>query len=40
MIAAGLVSNGAKVYIASRKMDVVQKAADELNAIGKGQCIA
>jgi len=39
--AAALVSNGAKVYIASRKMDVVQKAADDLNAIGKGgQCIA
>ncbi|KAI9013639.1 hypothetical protein DFJ74DRAFT_682765 [Hyaloraphidium curvatum] len=40
MIAAALVSNGAKVYIASRKMDVVQKAAEDLNRLGKGQCIA
>ncbi|KAJ3091825.1 hypothetical protein HDU96_002931 [Phlyctochytrium bullatum] len=40
MIAAALVQNGAKVYIASRKIQNVQKAADELNKMGPGQCIA
>ncbi|KAI9033441.1 hypothetical protein DFJ74DRAFT_652446 [Hyaloraphidium curvatum] len=41
MIAAGLAQNGAKVYIASRKMEVVQKTADEINAQGyPGTCIA
>ncbi|KAI8905262.1 hypothetical protein PhCBS80983_g04777 [Powellomyces hirtus] len=40
MIAAALVQNGAKVYIASRKLSVVQEAAAELTAMGPGTCIA
>ncbi|KAJ3104634.1 hypothetical protein HDU97_009025 [Phlyctochytrium planicorne] len=39
MIAAALVQNGAKVYIASRKLKNVQEAADELNKMGPGSCI-
>ncbi|TPX35735.1 hypothetical protein SmJEL517_g01959 [Synchytrium microbalum] len=39
MIAAGLTQNGAKVYIASRKRDVVEKTAAELSVNG-GKCIA
>ena len=38
--AAALVKNGAKVYIASRKLQVVEAAAKELNAMGPGSCIA
>jgi NAD(P)-dependent dehydrogenase (short-subunit alcohol dehydrogenase family) len=34
MIASGLVENGAEVYIASRKLDMCQKAARELSASG------
>ena len=34
MIAAALVANGAKVYIASRKMKVIADTAKELSAIG------
>jgi NAD(P)-dependent dehydrogenase (short-subunit alcohol dehydrogenase family) len=37
MIARGYVEAGAKVYIASRKLEVCQKVADELSAAG--QCI-
>ncbi|KAI8852406.1 putative NADPH-dependent beta-ketoacyl reductase [Chytridium lagenaria] len=40
MIAAALIQNGAKVYIASRKLKNVQDAADELNKMGPGMCIA
>ena len=40
MIAAGLVQNGAKVYIASRKKTVIDKTAAELTQMGPGQCIA
>ncbi|RKO82827.1 hypothetical protein BDK51DRAFT_15881 [Blyttiomyces helicus] len=39
MIAAALVQNGAKVYIASRKLKVVESAAAELNAMGPGTCV-
>lgn len=39
MIAAGFIAQGAKVYIASRKADVCQKAAAELSH-GGGTCIA
>ncbi|KAJ3019835.1 hypothetical protein HKX48_001710 [Thoreauomyces humboldtii] len=40
MIAAALVQNGAKVYIASRKKQVVDATAAELSAMGPGTCIA
>ncbi|KAI9325909.1 hypothetical protein DFJ73DRAFT_867775 [Zopfochytrium polystomum] len=41
MIAAALVKNGAaRVYIASRKLKVVEETAKELNALGgSGKCI-
>ncbi|TPX50636.1 hypothetical protein SeLEV6574_g00804 [Synchytrium endobioticum] len=42
MIAATLVQNGVKVYIASRKQQVIDQAVVELNAMGKasgGSCI-
>ena len=39
-MAAALVQNGGKVYIASRKLDVVEQAAKELNQMGPGSCIA
>ncbi|KAE8962409.1 hypothetical protein PF011_g29405, partial [Phytophthora fragariae] len=39
MIADGFVQNGAKVYIASRKLEVCQATAKELNAKGPGLCI-
>jgi NAD(P)-dependent dehydrogenase (short-subunit alcohol dehydrogenase family) len=38
MIARGLVANGAKVYIASRKAEVCEKVAAELSA--EGTCLA
>eukprot|EP00009_Paramoeba_aestuarina_P005565 CAMPEP_0201515852 /NCGR_PEP_ID=MMETSP0161_2-20130828/7309_1 /ASSEMBLY_ACC=CAM_ASM_000251 /TAXON_ID=180227 /ORGANISM="Neoparamoeba aestuarina, Strain SoJaBio B1-5/56/2" /LENGTH=269 /DNA_ID=CAMNT_0047912785 /DNA_START=59 /DNA_END=868 /DNA_ORIENTATION=+ len=38
MMAQGFVENGANVYICSRKAEVCQKTADELNAIGPGKC--
>lgn len=34
MIAQGLVKNGAKVYVASRKADACEKTAQELSAFG------
>ncbi|KAI8824528.1 uncharacterized protein EV422DRAFT_504508 [Fimicolochytrium jonesii] len=40
MIAAALVQNGAKVYIASRKKAVVDETAAELTRMGPGTCIA
>ncbi|KXS10326.1 NAD(P)-binding protein [Gonapodya prolifera JEL478] len=39
MLAAGYVQNGAKVYIASRKKQVIDETAAEINAMGPGQCI-
>ncbi len=38
MIAAGLLSAGADVYIASRKLDVCQATADDLSRLGR--CVA
>lgn len=38
MIAEGLLENGAKVYIASRKLDVCEAAAAEMSP--EGRCIA
>jgi NAD(P)-dependent dehydrogenase (short-subunit alcohol dehydrogenase family) len=38
MIARGFVEAGAKVYISSRKADVLEGVADELSAIG--ECVA
>src|SRR5205814_4575367 len=38
MIAAGLVHNGARVYIASRKADVCESVASELSEFG--ECFA
>lgn len=38
MIAQGLLDNGAKVYIASRKLDVCEAAAKEMSP--EGHCIA
>ncbi|PRP89435.1 hypothetical protein PROFUN_01298 [Planoprotostelium fungivorum] len=40
MFAAAYVQNGAKVYIASRKIQPLQAAADELNSWGPGKAIA
>ncbi|KAJ2850484.1 hypothetical protein IWW36_001864 [Coemansia brasiliensis] len=40
MISRGFVRNGAKVYIASRKGKVLEKAAQELTQEGPGECIA
>uniref|UniRef100_A0AAV1UNE5 Uncharacterized protein n=1 Tax=Peronospora matthiolae TaxID=2874970 RepID=A0AAV1UNE5_9STRA len=40
MIANGFVQNGAKVYIASRNLEVCQATAKELSATGPGVCIA
>ncbi|KAI8319867.1 NAD(P)-binding protein [Martensiomyces pterosporus] len=39
MVSSSFVKNGAKVYITSRKAKVLEKAAQELNAQGPGQCI-
>ncbi len=39
MISQGFVEAGARVYVASRKLEVVQQAADELSAIRPGSCI-
>ncbi|TCD66851.1 hypothetical protein EIP91_000805 [Steccherinum ochraceum] len=40
MIAAGFVTNGAKVYISSRSAKDCEETARELNAAGPGKCIA
>ncbi|KAL1917679.1 uncharacterized protein VTP21DRAFT_4072 [Calcarisporiella thermophila] len=40
MIANGFISNGAKVYIASRSTDVCNQVAARLNEQGPGQCIS
>ncbi|KAI8812914.1 hypothetical protein BJ742DRAFT_861631 [Cladochytrium replicatum] len=37
MIATSLIQNGAKVYIASRKLPNLQKVADNLNSLAKAQ---
>ncbi|RKO99012.1 hypothetical protein CXG81DRAFT_15154 [Caulochytrium protostelioides] len=37
-MARALVQNGAKVYIASRKKDVLEKTAAEFNQMGPGSC--
>lgn len=39
MIATGFVKNGVKVYISSRSVKDCDGTADELNALGPGQCI-
>ncbi|KAH9151776.1 hypothetical protein AeRB84_005684 [Aphanomyces euteiches] len=39
MMAEGFVRNGAKVYISSRDKKACDETANELNAIGRGQCI-
>ncbi|KAJ1957834.1 hypothetical protein GGI12_004911 [Dipsacomyces acuminosporus] len=39
MISTGFVKNGAKVYIVSRKAEVLNKVAQELNSVGPGTCI-
>ncbi|RLN84891.1 hypothetical protein BBJ28_00026466 [Nothophytophthora sp. Chile5] len=38
MIADGFVQNGAKVYIASRRLEACEITAEELNAKGPGHC--
>ncbi|GMF36078.1 unnamed protein product [Phytophthora fragariaefolia] len=40
MMADGFVQNGAKVYIASRRLEACEDTARELNAKGPGQCVA
>lgn len=40
MITSALVQNGAKVYIASRNLKVIEQVAKELTDIGPGKCIA
>ena len=39
MIAKGFVENGAKVYVASRKKEVCDQVAAELNKIGPGTAV-
>ncbi|KAJ2785846.1 hypothetical protein H4R18_000235 [Coemansia javaensis] len=39
MVATGFVRNGARVYITSRKQQVLDRAAQELTALGPGKCI-
>lgn len=39
-IATGFVAHGAKVYITSRDKKACDETAKELNALGKGSCIA
>lgn len=40
MIADGFVTNGAKVYIASRDLKALTATAKELTAKGPGKCVA
>ncbi|KAJ1726946.1 hypothetical protein LPJ61_004855 [Coemansia biformis] len=40
MITKGLVQNGARVYITSRKQKVLDKVASELTELGPGECVA
>lgn len=40
MISEGYVTNGATVYISSRDIKACEKAASELNALGKGKAYA
>ncbi|OCH89923.1 NAD(P)-binding protein [Obba rivulosa] len=40
MIASGFVANGAKVYISSRSAKDCDETAKELNALGRGACVA
>lgn len=40
MITQCLIESGAKVYISSRKATVCAQVADQLNALGKGECVA
>ena len=39
MITQGLVESGAKVYIASRSQEACETFAQQMNDLGKGQCI-
>ncbi|KAJ2464014.1 hypothetical protein EV174_006870, partial [Coemansia sp. RSA 2320] len=39
MIATAFIKNGAKVYITSRKIQVLKSVAEELTRLGPGQCI-
>ncbi len=39
MITQGLVESGAKVYISSRTAEACEKVAEELNALGQGECV-
>ncbi|KUF89219.1 hypothetical protein AM588_10002144 [Phytophthora nicotianae] len=39
MMADGFVQNGAKVYIASRRLEACEATAKELNVKGPGKCI-
>jgi len=40
MIAQGFVENGMTVYISSRKAEVCHEVEKQLNALGKGKCVA
>lgn len=40
MISEGYVTNGATVYISSRDEKALEKAVNELNALGKGKAYA
>jgi len=40
MITQGLIESGAKVYIASRSAEACNAFAEEMNALGKGTCVA
>lgn len=40
MITQGLIESGAKVYISSRSVEVCEEVAQEMNALGHGECVA